>query len=139
MKPAAFPIPNPWDFNEKNEIGLLYLLFESLEVVSRAIMALHPVVLNDDRPYWLTLSADEKAAKRLLANLQRLSKSILLYRKIASHEKYFSTAPYDGHAIATPRKAAKPDPPASWHQLGLPFPDSPPSPVPEKADSIRLR
>lgn len=81
MKPTIFTIPTPRDIDEKPEIALLYLLFESLEVASRTLIAAHPILQNDERPYWVKLSPDDEAARLLLKNLDRLSQAILHYKK----------------------------------------------------------
>lgn len=81
MKPTIFSIPTPRNINENPEIALLYLLFESLEVASRTIIAAHPILLNEERPYWVKLTPDDEAARLLLKNLDRLSRSILRYKK----------------------------------------------------------
>lgn len=105
MKPAAFSMPTPWNISENFEIAPLYLLSNSLELVSRTIIAAHPILLNDELPYWLSLSADELAAKRVLANLERLSKSILRYRKIISS----APSPPQGHPCEVSEKPSRQD------------------------------
>jgi len=81
MKPTIFSIPTPQDINENPEIALLYLLSEFLAVASRTLIAAHPILLNDDRPPWVNLSPDDEEAKLLLTSLDRLSQSILRYKK----------------------------------------------------------
>lgn len=81
MKSNIFPLPTPPDIMEHSEIALLYLLFEFLEVANRTIIAAHPILISQDHPQWIKMSPEDEAAEQLLANLNRLSKSILRYKK----------------------------------------------------------
>ncbi len=80
MKPAPFALPTPRELADHPELAVLFLLAEALDVAARTLLAAHPVLLGDERPYWMRLSADAEAAERLLAALGRLSKGLLRYR-----------------------------------------------------------
>ena len=97
MNPNIFPLPTPPDIMENSEIALLYLLFESLEVANRTIIAAHPILASQDQPPWIHLSPGDEAAEQLLSNLNRLSKSILRYRKTQASTSAGGHTPKTGH------------------------------------------
>jgi len=80
MKRDTLYIPTPPEIAQHPELAVLFLLAESLHVALRTILAAHPVLLCEERPCWISLSPDEKAAERLLAAIGRLSKSLLRYQ-----------------------------------------------------------
>jgi hypothetical protein len=125
MKPPSFPLPTPLDIMENSEIATLYLLFEFLEVAGRTIIAAHPNLINQDPSPWAGYSREEQAAERLLANLDRLAKSILRYKKTIAPLSISDY--YNSHGISpNQRKIRKRH--SSLRQLNLPFlePEIPP-------------
>lgn len=121
MKPTSFPLPTPPDIMENSEIAMLYLLFEFLEVASRTIIAAHPILACQDRPPWIDFAPDDEAAKLLLSNLERLAKSILVYKKSITPLSPLGDGLYSG-IPAKPLKNGKRR--SLLRQLNLPFSES---------------
>lgn len=123
MKPISFPLPTPLDIMENSEIATLYLLLEFLEVTGRTIIAAHPTLINYQDPSpWTSFSQEDKAAERLLANLDRLAKSILRYKKTITS---LSNSGYGNSSSCiplNPKKKRKRR--SSPRQLNLPFLES---------------
>jgi len=84
MKTATLAMPTPWDIDKNPELAALYLLFESLEVTSRSIIAVHPDLLNAEQLRAESLPPDTKAAMMLLESLDHLAQRILRYKRSVS-------------------------------------------------------
>lgn len=127
MNITSFPLPTPLDIMDNSEIATLYLLSEFLEVTGRSIIAAHPIFISQDQSPWDKLSLEDKAARRLLVNLDRLAKSILRYKKTIVPSSGSSSNVYNSNDVRqNPRTKRKRN--ASPRQLNLPFlePEIPP-------------
>lgn len=114
MKTTTLAMPTPWEIDRNPELVALYLLFESLEVTSRSIIAAHPDLLNAEQLRPESLSRDTKAAMLLLESLDRLAQQILQYKRSVS-------APQKSKPARTTDTSRKQKQHPDLQQLILPF------------------
>ena len=76
-------VPTPRQLNQCPELGVLALLDLALDLATRELVAVHPLLIADDPPYWL---ADDSppghVARLMLPTIHQLRDSLKEYRRL---------------------------------------------------------
>ena len=76
-------LPTPHQLSESPELGVLALLDFALDLAVRELVAVHPLLIADDPPYWLRDdSPPGHAARLMLPTIHQLQDSLKEYRRL---------------------------------------------------------
>jgi hypothetical protein len=80
-------LPTPREIEEDPELAVLAAVAPALGALASALLAAHPVICDDERPYWLSKpSPAAEVARQMLAVAGRLGRLIERYRCLVAEE-----------------------------------------------------
>jgi hypothetical protein len=82
------PLPTPREIEEDPELAVLAAVAPALGALASALLAAHPVICDDERPYWLSKpSPAAGVARQMVTAAGRLGRLIERYRRLVANEE----------------------------------------------------
>ena len=80
-------LPTPREIEDDPELAVLAAVAPGLDALSYALVAAHPVICDDERPYWLPKpSPAAGVARQMVTAAGRLGRLIDRYRRLVAEE-----------------------------------------------------
>ena len=80
-------LPTPREIEEDPELAVLAAVAPALDALAGALLAAHPVICDDERPYWLSRpSPAAGVARQMVTVAGRLGRLIERYRSLVAGE-----------------------------------------------------
>jgi hypothetical protein len=77
-------LPTPYDLMPAPQLAIISVLERTLEILVRSLLAEHPDLFDHEKPYWLKTDLVCRKAKKLLSDIDVLSRTLLAYRHMLS-------------------------------------------------------
>lgn len=79
-------VPYPPLLNRAPELAVLYVLGETLQTATLALIAVHPGLTCDPPPWWRPLPASTRQADQILLLAYQLEDAIATYRRLTEDD-----------------------------------------------------
>jgi len=79
-------LPTPYDLVPAPQLALISALERLLEMMVRTLIAQHPDVFEDEKPYWVLTGASTKMAEEVISDIGSLCGALDEYRYFLSLE-----------------------------------------------------
>ncbi len=80
-------LPTPREIEEDPELAVLAAVAPALDALASALLAAHPVICDDERPYWLSKpSPAAGVARQMVTAAGHLGRLIERYRSVVADE-----------------------------------------------------
>ncbi len=80
-------LPTPRDLWSAPQLAILSVLDTTLEMVTYALLAQHPDIFDDEKPYWIRTDLSSAMAEEVISNIRSLCKSLQGYRYMLASER----------------------------------------------------
>jgi len=81
-------LPSPSDIADDPELAILAALQHTLELTTRALLAAHPELTDDERPAWIPSPPTASVADLIITLANTLSCALQHYRQLCSHPRH---------------------------------------------------
>jgi len=88
-------LPTPRDLWSAPQLAILSVLDTTLEMVACALLAQHPDIFDDEKPYWSRADLSSAAAEGIVSSIRVLQKSLGEYRYMLAVERKSAPEPTD--------------------------------------------
>jgi hypothetical protein len=89
-------LPTPRDLWSAPQLAILSVLDTTLEMVASALLAEHPDVFDDEKPYWIRSDLSSAMAEEVISNIRSLCKTLEGYRYMLAEERGNVPVPDEG-------------------------------------------
>lgn len=94
---ASQSLPTPPELAQAPELALVAVLEYVLEITVRALLAAHPQLCDDERPYWIPQPPSSVIAEAIVSTVDALQRALDDYRRHI-HMKGNPSTPQDDEA-----------------------------------------
>jgi|GEM_PF-1412378 len=96
MKRSEEELPTPKDLWTAPQLAILAVLDITLEMVTCTLLAQHPDIFDDEKPYWIRTDLSSAMAEVILSDIRSLRASMEGYRFMLAAEMESAPNPDDG-------------------------------------------
>jgi hypothetical protein len=79
-------LPTPRDLWSTPQLAILSVLDTTLEMVACELLAQHPDIGDDEKPYWIRADISSAMAEEVISNIRSLHKTLEGYRYMLAAE-----------------------------------------------------